>query len=102
MSKENTIDVHTQYNKDFDKSYQQMTELSQESSATLDIGNYIDKRLDNFTLKKLLQHPWTPTKNYEFPYSIHNKQGKEEKRFAAQKYLDKHDWLGFSNLKQGY
>ena len=67
-----------------------------------DIGNYIGRSINTLTKKKLLLDAWKPSKNYSFPYSEHNKKGKLEKRYAGKKYLEKFEWLVWSDVKQGY
>lgn len=72
------------------------------NEACLDIGNYVGKSVNDFIKRQLLLNPWMPPKNYNFPYSIHNKQGKPEKRYAKQQHLDQFNWLVFSEAKKGY
>uniref|UniRef100_A0ABD2VTK8 DUF4371 domain-containing protein n=1 Tax=Trichogramma kaykai TaxID=54128 RepID=A0ABD2VTK8_9HYME len=50
------------------------------SLIPLDIGNYVGATLDDQIKKNILRNPWVPPSNYIFPYSTHQKQGKEEKR----------------------
>lgn len=69
-----------------------------------DIGDYIGKSIDDFTKQLLLLNHWKPPKNYEFPYSEHNKiyKNKIDKRYASQKHLDTFEWLVLSNKLKGY
>lgn len=67
-----------------------------------DIGNYIGTNIDDFSKRQILLNHWSPPKDYQFPYSEHNKKGKLEKRYAGHKYMLQFDWLVFSNVKQGY
>jgi len=39
-----------------------------------DIGNFIGKKLDDYTNFRLLENPWKPLKNYEYSFSIHKKK----------------------------
>lgn len=43
-----------------------------------------------------------PPKNYQFPFSVHTKNGKEIKRYASHTYLEKFEWLVFSDARQGF
>lgn len=72
------------------------------SSFSLDIGHYVGAKIDDFLKKNLLTNHWSPPENYNFPYSTHRKQGKEEKRYAGHQYLRKFDWLVFSDVKKGF
>ena len=82
--------------------------LSTNSSSTndnnvlLDIGNFVGKTPNNLLKRNLLLKLWVLPKHYVFPYSVHNKQGKQEKRHAGHKYLDSSKWLTFSDSKQGF
>ena len=71
-------------------------------TVALDIGNYVGTTLNDLIKKQLLLNPWIPPKNYIFPYSVHPKKGREEKRYAIQKYLNSFDWLVFSDAKKKF
>lgn len=73
-----------------------------EVAIRLDIGNFVGISVDDLTLMKLLQNPWVPPPGYKFPYSTHNKKGKEEKRYAGQQHLNQFQWLVFSKAKRGF
>jgi hypothetical protein len=47
-----------------------------------DIGNYIDQieEIDDFTKHAIIENHWKPGKNYIFPFSVHVKCKREEKR----------------------
>lgn len=66
-----------------------------------DIGNFIGKKLDDHTKCRLLENPWKPLKNFEYPFSIHKKKGKEEKRFLRNNHFDQYPWLIYSVSKSG-
>lgn len=70
--------------------------------TTLDVGDYVGIFVNDLAKKNLLLYPWVPPKNYNFPYSVHNKKGKMEKRYASEKHLNNFNWLVFSDSKQGY
>lgn len=63
------------------------------NAGALDIGNYVGTTVNNSIKQQLLLNPWISPENYIFPYSVHNKQGKEEKRYAGHKYLDSFNWF---------
>lgn len=69
-----------------------------------DIGNFIGKSFDAFTKQRLLLNHWKPPKNYNFPFSEHNKiyKNKIDKRYANQKHLDRFEWLLLSDKLKGY
>lgn len=47
-----------------------------------DIGRYKGKsNITDFVKKQLLENPFCPPKNYVFPFSKHNKEGKVVKRY---------------------
>lgn len=48
-----------------------------------DIALFIGKVVDDHTKCRLLESPWQPTDDYKFPFSIHVKSGKEERRFVS-------------------
>ncbi|KAJ8682083.1 hypothetical protein QAD02_017875 [Eretmocerus hayati] len=73
-----------------------------DSSSTLDVGNLVGKRIDDFVRKDLLLNPWVPPKNYRFPFSEHSKNAKVVRRFAGHQHLDSFHWLAFSHSQQGY
>lgn len=73
-------------------------------STSYDVGFYSKKpthEIDKSTLQQLLQNPWVPPPGYQFPYSSHTKQGKEERRFVGRHHLEKYEWLTFSDMDQG-
>ena len=52
------------------------------------VGNYINKELDDDIKRNLLLNPWVSPKNYEFPYSEHKQGGKIVTRRAKRADLD--------------
>lgn len=70
-----------------------------------DIGYYLKRRtttkLDDATKCHLLEKHWYPPPNYNFPCSVHTKQGKEEKRYINHNHLNKYDWLVYSEESKG-
>lgn len=66
-----------------------------------DIAVFIGKVVDDHTKCRLLESPWQPTDDYEFPFSIHVKSGKEERRFVSRGHLAKYPWLIISPSEKG-
>ncbi|KAF0733666.1 protein FAM200B-like [Aphis craccivora] len=67
-----------------------------------DIGSYIQKNItlnDHIKYNLLVSH-WKPPKNFDFPFSTHNKKGKEEKRFLRTNHLEKYSWLVYSKASK--
>ncbi|KAJ8958370.1 hypothetical protein NQ314_006431 [Rhamnusium bicolor] len=83
-------------------------QIVQETSSILkknmfDVGCFLSRinSIDNFTRYQLITNHWVPDKYYSFPYSIHGKRGREEKRRVNHGHLETLNWLVFSNEKQG-
>lgn len=66
-----------------------------------DIGDCLNRSVDDFTRCQILQKHWKPAVGFEFPFSVHRKKGREEKRYLKQSHLDLYPWLVFSRSKQG-
>lgn len=68
-----------------------------------DIGNYIDKidEINDYINHEILENHWKPGKNYEFPFSVHVKRNREEKRRPNHQHLLNYSWLIFSDVKKG-
>uniref|UniRef100_A0A2C9KY83 TTF-type domain-containing protein n=1 Tax=Biomphalaria glabrata TaxID=6526 RepID=A0A2C9KY83_BIOGL len=70
-----------------------------------DIGLYIGskkKAVDDNKKYILLSNPWKPDRDYQLPFSAHNKNNKTEKRYLSQSHLEKfQNWLTFSHVEQG-
>ena len=67
-----------------------------------DIGYYIGKDIDDYTKMSLLQHPWTPPKNYNFPFSTRIVKGKSVEHYVGLNHLEYHkDWLVLSDVMNG-
>lgn len=68
----------------------------------LDIGNFIDKNneMSNFTKYSILKRCNVP-KDFTYPFSLHLKQGKQEKRFLRPNHFEKYPWLEYSHVKSG-
>lgn len=48
-------------------------------AAPGDIGNFVGRQVDDYTKRHLLETHWFISENYSFPYSVHRKNGKDEK-----------------------
>jgi len=73
-------------------------------ASTYDVGFYRSKpthQLDDNTLQQLLENPWSPPHDYKFPFSTHQKQGKEERRFVGHQHLSKYFWVALSDMEKG-
>lgn len=68
-----------------------------------DIGNYINSShvIDDTVKIKLLENKWKPHPSFKYPYSVHKKQGKEEKRFLRFNQFDQFPWLVYSESLSG-
>lgn len=68
-----------------------------------DVGYYIDKIGDISVEQKyhIIKHPWQPPLGYQFPFSLHTKQNKTEKRFLSQLHLNKYKWAVYSEQCKG-
>lgn len=73
-----------------------------QSEFSSDIGFYVGvQNLDDETKAKLLQKPWTPPANYQFPHNEVFKSGKLTKKYAQRTHLQKFHWLAFSHKDKG-
>lgn len=70
-------------------------------AGSLDIGNFADKQVDDFSKRRLLESHWQPSENYSFPHSVHNKGSKEEKRYLSHPHLLKFNWLVLLDSQRG-
>ena len=46
------------------------------------------KNISEFRMKELLDNPFKPPANFQFPYLKHLKYGKLEKKYINQSHLD--------------
>lgn len=66
-----------------------------------DIGKFVGGKVNDYTKRRLLETHWCPPDNYSFPYSLHRKNGKNEKRYVSQSRLNKFKWLVLSDYSRG-
>lgn len=80
-----------------------MTLTKQFLAGGCDVGNYIEKinEINDFIKYAILEKHWIPGKNYEFPFSVHIKRNREEKRRPSHQHLSNYPWLIFSDIKKG-
>ena len=50
---------------------------------------------------KLLENKWKPPPSFKYPFSVHKKQGKEEKRFLRYNHFEQFPWLVYSESLSG-
>lgn len=73
-----------------------------QSEYSSDIGFYVGVNgLDDHSKAELLEKPWTPPPNYQFPYNELTKKGKPTKKYAQRSHLDKFHWLVLSHKDKG-
>lgn len=80
-----------------------ITEKTFLTSSETDIGYHLNCKeiLDDFTRAALLERHWIPPVNYDFPYSIVRKKGKDLKKYAQRSHFDKYHWLVLSHKDRG-
>lgn len=49
----------------------------------------------------MIQNSSVPTSNFEYPFSVHFKKGKEGKRFLRENHFKSYPWLAYSTSKEG-
>lgn len=74
---------------------------SNNCTFTNDIGLYINKQIDDYTKRQLLEQPWEPPKSNTFPHSVHKKCGKDVKRYLGPQHFEQRKWLVLSDMKKG-
>ncbi|XP_040075022.2 52 kDa repressor of the inhibitor of the protein kinase-like [Ixodes scapularis] len=75
--------------------------LNEEVAAPGDIGNFVGRQVDDCTKRHLLETHWCLSENYSFPYSVHRKNGKDEKRYVGHSHLSKFKWLVLPDSHKG-
>lgn len=72
------------------------------SKFSNDIGDYVGKEISDYVKKNLLENPWTPHDNYEFPFSSRMVNGKPKRNYVSRKHLEDHkEWLILSDTQKG-
>lgn len=66
-----------------------------------DIGYFVGTRVSDHSKVMLLEKPWTPSSNYQFPYNEVVKKGKTTKKYAQRSHLERFHWLVLSDKDKG-
>jgi len=64
------------------------------------IGDYLKESnafISDYNKAKLVELFNLPKKDFVFPFSLHLKKNKEEKRYLNRSYFEKYSWLMYSN-----
>ncbi|XP_022169095.1 52 kDa repressor of the inhibitor of the protein kinase-like, partial [Myzus persicae] len=80
------------------------TEIDQDSSPfNMDVGLFScgNVQIDDHLRLNVNQNSSVPTSNFEYPYSVHVKNGKEGKRFLRENHFKNYPWLTYSISKEG-
>lgn len=78
-------------------------DLMETEQLKYDVGAFLAKMdtIPDITKYNLLKNHWVPEPQYEFPFSIHTKRGREERRRPTNAHFKKFEWLVFSEEKKG-
>ncbi|KAL4153642.1 hypothetical protein QTP88_001475 [Uroleucon formosanum] len=79
-------------------------EIDQDSSPfNMDVGLYSsgNVQIDDHLRLNVIQNSSVPTSNFEYPFSVHLKKGKEGKRFLRENHFKSYPWLAYSTSKEG-
>ncbi|CAI6355649.1 unnamed protein product [Macrosiphum euphorbiae] len=67
-----------------------------------DFGDYLDGTgLSDYNKVRLLELSNIPGNDFIYPHSVHNKKGKNEKRFLNKTHFEKFNWLVYSKKAGG-
>lgn len=69
----------------------------------MDIGQFINGNVhvDDHIKLKFIDNSSVPSINFKYPFSVHFKNGKEEKRFLRENHFKSYPWLAYSTSKEG-
>ncbi|KAL4113575.1 hypothetical protein QTP88_017182 [Uroleucon formosanum] len=69
----------------------------------MDVGLYSsgNVQIDDHLRLNVIQNSSVPTPNFEYPFSVHLKKGKEGKRFLRENHFKSYPWLAYSTSKEG-
>lgn len=69
----------------------------------MDVGLYSsgNVQIDDHLRLNVIQNSSVPTSNFEYPFSVHFKKGKEGKRFLRENHFKSYPWLAYSTSKEG-
>ena len=70
---------------------------------TNDIGNFINEitNFDDTVKYNILKNSWKPGPTFKFPFSIHKKNKRDERRYINYSCLVEHEWLTYSDIYKG-
>jgi len=78
------------------------TPFSTTISISNDIGDYVEKGSQTDHVKaRFLESTNVPDNNFQYPFSLHNKQSKQEKRYLKRDHFIQFKWLVYSQKKGG-
>ncbi|CAI6352898.1 unnamed protein product [Macrosiphum euphorbiae] len=78
------------------------THFSMTTELSNDIGDYLEKGSQTDHVKaRFLEAPNVPDNNFLYPFSLHNKKGKQEKRYLKRDHFIQYKWLVYSQKKGG-
>lgn len=78
------------------------SDLYRGSDFPSDIGCYIgESSIENSIKANLLEKHWVPPLDYELPFCLVTKRGKQTKKYAQRSHLDKFHWLVLSHKDRG-
>lgn len=78
-------------------------EIEKLHDIELDIGNFITQTnaINDYLKSVILQRSNVPSNDFQYPFSIHTKKGKSEKRFLRKNHFEKFPYIEFSKIKSG-
>jgi len=78
-------------------------EIEKLHDIELDIGNFITQAnaINDYSKSVILQRSNVPSNDFQYPFSIHTKKGKSEKRFLRKNHFEKFPYIEFSKIKSG-
>ncbi|XP_060868781.1 uncharacterized protein LOC132943724 isoform X8 [Metopolophium dirhodum] len=94
----------TKKNKTLENDEQKQIDDNQHSinvSEELDIGNLFGLKIDDHTKATLLKRSNVPDEHFIYPFSIHNKNSKQLKRYLRKNHFEQFTWLEYSRSKNG-
>ena len=66
-----------------------------------DIGNCLNRSVDDFTTCQILQKHWKPATGFELPFSVHHKKTSGRETLSKAVSSGSVPWVVFSRSKQG-
>jgi hypothetical protein len=75
--------------------------IQSEVTNETDIAHFISKTVSDYMKSVILKRSNIPSSNFQYPFSLPNKKGKEEKRFLRKNHFEQYPWIEYSNIKSG-